>query len=125
MKPEFKNLDLDNEKGTYIEEAIYALFSVNIFDIISVKAQLSKEFSIQPSELDKMPFWEFEMYLKELERLTKEENDRQKAEYDRSGAKDAMKMTKPGAMDKMMSNTMSKMPQMPNMNGKINLPGYK
>lgn len=72
-----------------------------------------------------MPFWEFELYLKELERLTKEENDRQKAEYDRSGAKDAMKMTKPGAMDKMMSNTMSKMPQMPNMNSKINLPKYK
>lgn len=118
-------MDLDNEKGTYIEEAIFALFSVNIFDIISVKAQLSKEFSIQPSELDKMPFWEFEMYLKELERLTKEENERQKAEYDRSGAKDAMKMTKPGAMDKMMSNTMSKMPKMPSVSGNMSMPKYK
>ena len=47
-------------------------------DIISLKAQLGKAFHIQPSEIDRMPFWELELYVKELERLIKEENEAQK-----------------------------------------------
>ena len=103
---------LDN-KATYFEEAIYHLFMVDPMDLISIKAQLCKAFSIQPSEIDKMAFWEFELFTKELERLVKEENEQQKSELDKSGAKDAMKMTKPGAMQKMMSNSMPKMPKIP------------
>ena len=94
---------LDNET-TYLEEAVYSLFRVDATDLISIKAQLSKAFSIQPSEIDKMAFWEFELFVKEMERLTKEEQDQQKKEFDKSGAKDAMKMAKPGYMQKMMQN---------------------
>ena len=109
MSPKFRSLVLDNNT-TYFEEAVYRLFAVNPLDLISVKAQLCKAFRIQPSEIDRMPFWEFELFTKELERLVKEENDQQKSEFDKSGARDAMKMTQPGAMQRMMSNSMPKMP---------------
>ena len=110
LKPEFRSLVLD-DKATYFEEAIYHLFMVDPMDLISIKAQLCKAFSIQPSEVDKMAFWEFELFTKELERLVKDENEQQKGELDKSGAKDAMKMTKPGAMQKMLNSSMLKMPE--------------
>lgn len=109
LKPEFRSLVLD-DKATYFEELILRLFIVDPMELISVKAQLCKAFSIQPSEIDKMAFWEFEMFVKELERLTKEENERQKGELDKSGAKDAMKMTNPNYMQRMMKSSMPKMP---------------
>lgn len=112
-KPEFKNLVLDSN-GTYFEDLIYAGFRVDAMHIISLKAQLSKAFHIQPSEVDRMQFWELELYVKELERLTKEEADDQKKEMDKSGIKDAQRMMRPGAMDKMMANAMPKMPDMSN-----------
>ena len=115
LKPEFRSLVLDNET-TYLEEAVYSLFRVDATDLISIKAQLSKAFSIQPSEIDKMAFWEFELFVKEMERLTKEEQDQQKKEFDTSGAQDAMKMAKPGYMQKMMQNQANMMPKVPNMN---------
>ena len=107
---------LDDET-IYLEEAVYNLFRVDPMELISIKAQLSKAFSLAPSEIDKMAFWEFELFVKEMERLTKEEQEQQKKEFDKSGAKDVMKMTKPGYMQKMMQNqSNSMMPKMPNMN---------
>lgn len=81
-------------------------------DIISLKAQLGKAFHIQPSEIDRMPFWELELYVKELERLIKEENEAQKKEMDKSGIREAKKMTNPNYFSKMMSSSMPKMPDM-------------
>lgn len=92
-------------------------------DIISIKAQLSKAFSIAPSELDKMPFWEFELYMKELEKLVKEENEQQQSEYEKSGAGEMMNNMRSGKMMKGMNNMkpqMPTMPKMPSMN--INMP---
>ena len=109
LNPKFRSLVLD-DKATYFEEAVYHLFMVDPMDLISIKAQLCKAFSIQPSEIDKMAFWEFELFTKELERLVKDENEQQKSEMDKSGVKNAMKMTKPGAMQNMMKNSMPKMP---------------
>lgn len=126
LKPEFRSLELDND-ATYFEDLIYAGFRVDAMDIISIKAQLSKAFHIQPSEVDRMPFWEFELYMKELERLVKEENEENKKQMDKSGAKDAMKMTKPGYMQKMMKDSQPKMPnfsQSFKMPTTIKMPSY-
>lgn len=109
-----------DKDGTYFEDLIYGSFKIDIVDLISLKAALSKAFHIQPSEIDRMPFWELEIYTKELERLVKEESEQQKHEMDKSGAKDAMKMTKPGYMQNMMKGTSDAMPKMPNMN--MNMP---
>lgn len=114
---------LDNE-STYFEDLIYGSLNVDILDMISVKAQLSKAFGIQPSEIDRMSFWEFELYIGELEKLVKEENKQNEEQMNNSGARDAMKMAKPGAMQNMMSNSMPKMPNM-TMPKTITMPSFK
>ena len=44
---------------------------------------LSKNFHIQPTEIDKMPMWEYEMYIMQLNEIVKEENEGQKREADK------------------------------------------
>ena len=61
LNPKFRSLVLDNDE-TYFEDIIYGSFKIDIMDLISIKAQLSNSFHIQPSEIDKMPFWELELY---------------------------------------------------------------
>ena len=73
---------------------------------------LAKEFHIQPSELEIMPAWEFELFVKELNNIVKEENDRQKQEMDKAGIKDAQKMANPNNIAKMQQAATPKMPTM-------------
>lgn len=59
-----------------------------------------------------MPFWEFELFIKELENLVKEESKQNEEQMDKSGAKDMMKMVRSGNMSKMTHNATPKMPSM-------------
>lgn len=70
--------------------------------LIKIKASLSKTFHIQPSEIDKMPMWEFELYIKQLNELVEEENNKQQKEMDKHNVKGYMDMAKPQNMQKMM-----------------------
>lgn len=103
---------LDN---SYIESAIFALFRIDLINYIKVKSILAKEFHIQPSEIDKMPAWEYEIFMKEINDAVKEENERNKAEMDKAGLGDAQKMTNPNNISKMQKAAMPKMPTMPSM----------
>jgi len=116
IKDTLRTFRLDPTKGNWFEYIIFALFKVDVRDIISIKAQLGKAFGIQPDQLDKMPFWEFEMYVQELEKLVKEENDRQKDEYEKSGVGKAMQMADPKNIGKTTQSMMPKMPKMPTVN---------
>lgn len=94
---------------------------------IKLKAILAKQYHIQPSEIDKMMFWEYELFIKHLNDATQEENDKQQAEMDKYHINEYMNMTRPGNLGKM---TQSVMPKMPDMNmGKmptsINVGGFK
>lgn len=116
LKQPTRNLVLDSEKANYLEYYIYHCFAVDIMNIISVKAQLSKAFSIIPSEVDSMAYWEFEFWLKELEKLVKEEKDEHEKEM---GSYDMGKMMKTNNsnMQSMMKHQSSsfKMPSMPSI----------
>lgn len=74
-------------------------------------AVLAKEFHLPPGSLDGLPFWEYELWLDELNQVVKEANEDQKASL-----KQEQKMGMPGAkqLPKMT------MPKMPNIN--INMP---
>lgn len=102
----------------HFEYVIYKLFYVDVVRLIEIKAALGKNFHIQPSEIDKMPFWEYEIYIQTLNRLVQEENDKQKAEMDRTGVTDALKNTNPKAISKMQQNMTPKTPEFktPNFN---------
>ena len=84
---------------------------------IKTKAILVKEFHMQPSEIDNMPAWEYELFLKELNNIVKEENAKNQQEMDKAGYKDAQKMANPKYAQNMANKQMSsindfKMPTM-------------
>lgn len=102
-------MDQDNSKlldNSYIEFAIFGLFKIDILNFVKTKAILAKEFRIQPSEIDKMPAWEYELFMQEINALVKEENERNQKEMDKSGYN---KMNDPNYMKKMANNQMPKM----------------
>jgi hypothetical protein len=83
---------------------------MDIMSLINIKASLSKAFHIQPSEIDNMPMWEFEFYIKKINELVEEENDKQQQEMDKHNIKDYQKYANPKNLSKMAQ------PQMPNFN---------
>lgn len=103
-----------------MELVIFSLFKIDIINFIKVKAILSKEFHIQPSELENMPAWEFELFIKEVNAIVKEENDRNKQEMEKAGVKDAQKMANPNNIKKMQQASTPKMPTMSMPNITVN-----
>ena len=105
---------LDN---SYIESAIFNMFKIDIVNLIKIKVSLAKEFHIQPSEIDKMVFWEYELFMKELNASVKEDNKRQEKEMENSGYGDIKKMTDYKSIERQYKSSLSsgsfKMPPMP------------
>lgn len=71
-----------------------------------------------------MGAWEYELFVKEINGIVKEENERNEKEMEKAGVKDAQKMANPNNLRKMQQNSMPKMPSMnmPNItiNGGLN-----
>jgi hypothetical protein len=104
------NVVLDN---SYIESAIFNMFKIDIVNLIKIKVSLAKEFHIQPSEIDKMVFWEYELFMKELNTSVKEDNRRQEKEMENSGYGDIKKMTNYKNIESQYKSSMPKLPPMP------------
>jgi hypothetical protein len=80
--------------------------------LIQTKAILSKQFSIAPSEIDAMKFWEYEYFMKELNNLVEEENkqnEKQKEQYNM----EALMKHQQSQQSKIMRNSQPKMPNIP------------
>lgn len=99
---------------SYIEYALIRLFMIDVVNLAKVKAILTKEFHISPNEIDKMTYWEYELWMDQLNEMIKEDNEKQQSEMKKYHVDDAMKMATPGGMNKMMSAAQPKMPSMPN-----------
>lgn len=80
--------------------------------LIKMKATLAKNFHIQPSEIDEMPVWEYELFIQYINDEVKEENDKQQKEMDKYNINDYRKMSDPSKIQKMSQPQMPKM-QMP------------
>ena len=110
-----KSLDRDSIKSevyideSYLEYQIFSIIKCDLQGLIKLKASLTKEFHIAPSEIDKMPMWEFELYMTQLNEIVKEENDKQKKEMDKHHVNEYMEMARPRNMQKMMQNPVSNM----------------
>ena len=116
--PELKTSESD------IEFAILRLFMIDLHRLIELKATISKNFHINPSEIDAMPFWEYELFIMSLNEQVQEENDRQKAEMDKYHVDEHMDSMRPGKMQKTMSSMTPKMPAMPSF-GSMPTPSFK
>lgn len=100
----------DNIDNTYIEYALISLFHIDILNYIKVKSILAKEFHIQPSELENMPVWEYELFVKEINNAVKEDNEKNQQEMDKAGYnKNINKMSNPNYMRNMANKSMPKM----------------
>lgn len=113
-----KNLEPIKIDDSCIETAIFALFKINIVEHIRLKASLTKQFHLSPQSIDELPYWEFELYLKLLNQMVKEENDAQKSEMDKYHVNNYSKIANP-------SRSSFKMPSMNDLgSGNFKLPKF-
>lgn len=107
---------MDQDKkldSSYIEYCIFSLFKIDVVNFIKTKASLAKNFHIQPSELDSMPMWEYELFISELNNQVKEENDQQQKEMDKYNIPDPKKLSNPSSVMKSYGGNIPKMPKVP------------
>lgn len=105
-------VDVHHINNSYLEQAIYKLFYVDVIRQIQIKAIIAKQFHIPPFEIDRMPYWEYELWMRELNDQVKEENDAQQEQLDKYHINDTMSSISSG---KFMSGLTPKMPAMPKM----------
>lgn len=105
--------NIEKLDSSYIEYCIFSLFKIDVINLIKMKASLAKNFHIQPSEIDGMPMWEYELFISELNNQVKEENDQQQREMDKYNIPDPKKMSNPSNAMKQYSGNIPKMPSIP------------
>ena len=100
------------------------MFRINLENLIKNKIYIAREYHIQPSEIDKIPFYEYEIYLEQMNLIAKkqeEENRKQQEEYEgmrssmnpakmMNGMKSGMSMPKMPSASSMTAPSMPKMP---------------
>lgn len=95
-------------------------FIINLRNLTKNKLFICKEYHIQPSEIDKMQFWEYEWYTDEIKEISKEQEKQQK-EQDKQYADMRSSMN----TSSMMRNAQQSMPNIsaPKM-PTINMPKF-
>lgn len=58
-----------------MESSIYLLVKINIENLVRSEAVLLKNFHITINDIERLPYWQYEMLLNEIESLIKREND--------------------------------------------------
>ena len=96
-----------------MELSIYSLFKVNIENLVRSKVIICKNFNIQPSELMRMPYWEFEMTVKECEEIAEEEKKQQEEQEGKYRPPSMNSYQR--QQNQMMRGYQSRMPSMPAM----------
>jgi hypothetical protein len=103
--------------ASYLEYCIFGLIKIDLIDLVNTKAILSKNFHIQPSEIDKMPMWEYEYFIKHLNELVKEENNKNEQDMEKYNVNEYKRMANPNSMRRMASNmsssSLAKIPSLP------------
>ena len=106
-----------------LEHAIYVMFRINMKNLVKNKLYICKEYHLQPSEIDRMVYFEYEWVLEEINLLQKEQekqNESQQKEYE--SLRQSMNITN------VTKNMQSSMPnvgsmKMPNM-GQMKIPKF-
>ena len=109
-----KNSVQDNRiDSTYIEYCIFNLIKTDLIYLIKSKSILAKEFHIQPSEIDMMPMWEYEYFIRFINDSIKEDNEKQQSEMDKYDINKYKNMTNSSYANKAMKPPTMTMPKMP------------
>lgn len=91
------------------------MFQINLLNLIRNKVNLSKNFYIAPSELDRMYYWEYEYLLEEVNSNIKAENERQEKENEKYSGMNPRSMMRNAhsMMPKSSGFSAPKIPSMP------------
>lgn len=89
-----------------MEICIFRTFQIDLLRLIKNKALLCKNFNIQPSELDRMTFYEYEFYLLEVQDMIKKEQDKQDENNEKYNPSSMMRQAK-SSMPKINMSTQS------------------
>ena len=107
-------------EAPWIGFTIIKAFIINLRNLTKNKLFICKEYHIQPSEIDRMQFWEYEWYtdeIKEISKAQEKEQKRQEKEYSSiQGSMNPSNMMR-NVSQSMPSVSMPKMPtiQMPKL----------
>ena len=96
-----------------MESSLYSQFQINIENLVQNKVSLVRNFHIQPSEIERMPYWEYEYFLKYANQMIEEEQKEQEEQQEGYNM-DSIKRNANSIM-KGQSKNMPKMPSMPSM----------
>ena len=99
-----------------MESALYSLFQIDVRNLAKNRLFIAKEFKIQPSEIYKLDFFEYEWYLEDINEYQKEkqsqaeaqEKQHQQMQRQMKNPMGSMGNFKPPAMPTMPSFTMPK-----------------
>lgn len=84
-RPDSRSLDLSNKycidyKNIGLIFVVYLPFRINTENLIKNKLYISREYHLQFSEIDKLPYYEYEIVLEEINAIAKKqekENEKQ------------------------------------------------
>lgn len=91
-----------------MESALYSIWAINLRNLARNKLHICREWHIQPSEIDKLPYYQYEEYLELIQEHNKEEEKRRKQDE---------KNHKIPNMTSMMNSMKNSMP-------KLNIPKF-
>ena len=103
-------------EAPWIGFTIIKAFIVNLRNLTKNKLFICKEYHIQPSEIDRMQFWEYEWYTDEIKEITKEQEKQQKQQEKEQNA--MMGSMNPSSMMRNVQSSMPNIaaPKMPTVN---------
>lgn len=104
-----------DDASPVIERSLYGLFHIDLIGLIRNKVQLCKSFNIQPSEIDRMCFYEYEYYMDEVREIIKKEEEHNKEQEKKHGNLTTNRMYRDAQsqMAKMSKSSGAQMPKMP------------
>lgn len=68
-----------------MEFAVFSMFRVDIRNLVKNRLYIAKDFNIQPSEIARMPFYEYEFLLEDIKEFAEEEKKKNKEQEDKYG----------------------------------------
>ena len=103
-----------------MEFVLFSMFQIDVRNLVTNKLYICKEWHIQPSEVDRMMFFEYEWILMEINKNVKEQEKKNKEE-EKKYSEMQKSMPNYNAMARNYSNAGYRMPSMPSM-GNFRMP---
>lgn len=107
---------LDNyEYNNIILINLFKLFQIDLTNFLKTRIVLMENLHIQPSEIDNMQYWEYEITIEEYQNILKERKEQQETQQEGQSPNNL------GDINKLSNNLMRsaqnsvKMPSMPNL----------